>query len=131
MAGFGASLFIFLRDPAAWNEAARFGFIAAVSTLASVAGALATRAVPTATLRAFYDQVGPFGWWPRGWKPVNRAEHRADGLRLLVALLWQILTFLIPMGAMLGLWASVLPAILLWVGLFVFLLRDSRETESG
>jgi hypothetical protein len=61
---------------------------------------------------------------------VDRAEHRGDFLRLPVALLWQILTFLIPMGAMLGLWSSVLPAILLWGGLFVFLLRGSRETDS-
>ena len=130
VAGFGASLFVYLREPSGWNEAARFGFIAAVSALASVLGTLFTSAVPTATLRAFYDQVGPFGWWPRGWKAVDRAEHRGDLLRLPVALLWQILTFLIPMGAMLGLWSSVLPAILLWGGLFTILLRGSRETES-
>ena len=129
-AGFGASLFVFLREPAGWNEAARFGFIATASALVSVAGALLTRAVPAAALRAFYDQVGPFGWWPRDWKDADRAEHRADLLRLPVALLWQILTFLIPMGAMLGLWSSVLPAVALWAGLFVILLRGSRETKS-
>lgn len=130
VAGFGASLYVFLRDPAGWNEAVRFGFIAAVSALVSIAGAMLTAPVASPTLRAFYERVGPFGCWPREWTRADRAEHRGDLLRLLAALLWQLLTFLIPMGVMLRLWASVLPAAALWTVLFVFLLRGSRETEA-
>jgi len=47
-----------------------------------------------------------------------------------VALVWQMLTFLLPMGVVLGMWASVIPAFLIWVVLFYCLLRDLREPSA-
>ena len=43
---------------------------------------------------------------------------------LIVALVWQITTFLIPMGLVLHMWWSVVPACVLWIALGWFLLRD-------
>ena len=129
VAGFAASLVFFFAAPAGWNEAMQFGAIAGVSALASLAGTLLTAPVPLMTLRAFYDQVTPFGFWPRAWKALDREEHRADYLRLAVALVWQITTFLIPMGVVLGMWSSVLPAVFLWILLFAYLIRDLRHTQ--
>lgn len=128
-AGFLASAGFYFRPPEGWNEAMRFCAIAAVSAAVSWAGALMTEPVPNKTLRNFYDRVAPFGRWPRAWKARARAEHRADKARLGVALLWQVITFLIPMGAVLGMWTSVLPAAVLWAGLFAYLLRDLRRAE--
>jgi Na+/proline symporter len=129
VAGFAASVFFYFMAPVGWNEARQFGAIAAVSALASVAGALLTAPVPRATLRAFYDQVSPFGWWPRAWKAPDREEHRTDLARLAVALIWQVLTFLIPMGMVLGMWESVRPALVLWALLFAYLIRDLRRAN--
>lgn len=75
--------------------------------------------------------MGPFGWWPAAWRAPRRAEHRRDASRTVAALVWQVLTFLLPMGLMLGMWASVAPAALLWIVLFVYLLRDTAEEPGG
>jgi Na+/proline symporter len=129
IAGFAASLGFFLVQPAGWNEAMQFVAIALISAAVAVGGALATTPVANPTLRAFYNQVRPMGWWPRSWTAPDRVEHRGDQVRLGVALGWQVLTFLIPMGLVLGLWTSVLPAFALWTGLFLYLLRDLRRSE--
>lgn len=127
-AGFLAAVVCFLRAPAGWNEAQPFLAIAAVSLGASVAATLLTAPVPAAVLRKFHARVAPFGWWPREWREPHRAEHRRDLVRLAMALAWQILTFLIPMGLVLGLWASVLPATVLWAGLSAGLIRDVQRS---
>jgi len=129
LAGFVAACGAFLFQPANWNEAQQFLFIAAISLTAAVIATLVTPAVPEEDLRRFFDRVGPFGWWPREWRRRFRAEHRRDIVRLVVATLWQVLTFLIPMGAVLGMWAAVLLAGLLWIGLFYTLLRDFRTSD--
>jgi solute:Na+ symporter, SSS family len=129
LAGFAASAFFYFNAPAGWNEAMQFGAIATTSALASCAAALLAAPVPIATLRAFYDQISPFGWWPRGWKESDRQEHRADVSRLVVALVWQVLTFLIPMGLVLGMWDSVRPALVVWVLLLGYLIRDLRRAN--
>jgi len=79
--------------------------------------------VPEKSLRRFHDRVRPLGWWPREWRLAHAAEHRGDLAILAVAVMWQVLTFLIPMGAMLRMWGSVAPAALVWVALAVVLLR--------
>lgn len=127
--GFGASIYFYLHAPSGWNEATQFIAIAAVSTVTATFGAWLTPPVPLPTLRAFYDRIGPFGWWPRTWKATHHAEHRLDVVRLLVALPWQVITFLIPMGMVLGLWSAVRPALLIWLLLFAYLIRDLRRAD--
>lgn len=130
-AGFLAAVACFLRPPAGWNEAQQFLAIAAVSLGAAVAASLLTAPVPADVLRKFHAQVAPFGWWPRAWRESHRAEHRRDLVRLAMALVWQILTFLIPMGLVLGLWSAVLPATVLWAGLFAGLIRDVQKAGTA
>lgn len=125
-AGFLAALVCAVSPPAAWNEAQQFLAIAAVSLTVSVAASLLTEPVAAAVLQKFHAQVAPFGWWPADWRRPHRHEHRADLRRMAAALLWQLLTFLLPMGMVLGLWTSVAPMTLLWIFLFVFLLREAR-----
>lgn len=127
MAGFIAAVLFHFFRPDGWNEAQPFLAIGACSLVASLIATFVAAPVPPDQLQAFYARVGPFGWWPRAWKQPHRGEHRQDCLRLVAALLWQILTFLIPMGLVLGQWSSVLPAALLWIGLFLYLLRNLRE----
>lgn len=115
--GFGASLWFALSRPAGWNEATQFLAVAGVSAAVAVAATLFTPPVELERLRAFYQRVRPFGWWPRDWLEPDRAEHRQDRRVLAAALVWQVTTFLLPMGVMLRLWGSVAPALLVWLGL--------------
>jgi len=114
LGGFAAAAFFTRVQPAGFNEATQFLAISGVSLVAAVIGTLATRPVPTVTLRIFFERVRPFGFWPSGWKQAAKAEHRSDVMLLLIALIWQILTFLIPMGLVLRMWSSVFPALVLW-----------------
>lgn len=121
--GFLAALVVQFIAPARWNEAQQFLAIAACSLGASAIVTLWTSPVPAPTLRNFYSRVAPFGWWPREWRQAFRNEHQCDVLRLVTALVWQILTFLLPMAMVLGLWTQVLPAVILWLALFAILIR--------
>ncbi|HWA24244.1 MAG TPA: hypothetical protein VG734_01120 [Lacunisphaera sp.] len=125
-AGFLAAFWLFRAAPAGWNEAAQFLFIAGVSLVVSVLSTLVTPPVPERQLRAFFDRVGPLGAWPRMWRATRRVEHRRDLLRLAVALPWQVLTFLLPMGIMLRLWPEVAGGGAIWLALTAWLLRDVR-----
>ncbi len=124
--GFAAALYFSLVDPAGWNEATRFLGIVAVSACAALVGTMMTTPVATTTLRAFYEQIRPWGWWPREWRAGHRFEHRQDFGRLAQALVWQLCTFLLPMVLMLRLWwqAAVLAA--LWVPLGGILWRGNK-----
>ncbi len=124
--GFAGALYFSLIDPAGWNEATRFMAIAGVSGLASVLVTFATGPVDRAQLQTFYAQVRPFGWWPRAWTRLHRAEHRGELRLLAVTLVWQIVTFLLPMGIVLGMWRSVIPAGALWLGLSYVVMRRPR-----
>jgi solute:Na+ symporter, SSS family len=127
--GFLAAIVGHLFEPEGWNEAQLFLVSAGCSLLASVAVTLGTAPVPELTLRAFYARVAPLGWWPREWREAFRDEHRCDRVRLVVALIWQILTFLLPMGMVLGMWSTVIPASLLWMALFSALVREIWKSE--
>lgn len=125
--GFVAALYFSLRDPPGWNEATRFLAISGMSGAVSVIVAVLTTPVDRQQLQKFYEQVRPFGWWPAVWRNPYRAEHRGE-LRLLgITLLWQIVTFLLPMGLVLGMWSSVVPAAILWVGLSYLVMRPRRQ----
>jgi SSS family solute:Na+ symporter len=128
-AGFVAALTFAVANPAGWNEATQFLAIAGVSLVGSVGGALATRPVPLETLRTFYAQVRPLGWWPREWREDSRGEHRGDLGALVVALVWQVLTFLLPMGAVLGRWEVVVPGAAGWLVLGAILWRRAAQQD--
>jgi solute:Na+ symporter, SSS family len=130
-AGFAAALVMFLLTPAGWNEAQRFLVVAGCSLVASLAASVMTPPTPMETLRSFYQQVAPAGWWPRDWRQAHRREHRRDLVRLGVALPWQILTFLLPMGLILRMWDAVVPAAIVWIVLFYFLIRDLRLADAA
>jgi solute:Na+ symporter, SSS family len=126
--GFIAALYFSLVHPDGWNEATRFMAIAGLSGLASVLVTFMTPPVDAEQLKTFYAKIRPFGWWPAAWTRLHRAEHRSE-LRLLgITLVWQILTFLLPMGLVLGMWSSVWPAALLWLGLTWFVCRSPRRS---
>ncbi|HEX2860450.1 MAG TPA: hypothetical protein VHN79_02375 [Lacunisphaera sp.] len=112
--GFAASLWFALAQPAGWNEATQFLLIVLVSAVVAVVATLATAPVSEATLEIFYRRIRPFGLWPKGWRENDRAAHRTEWRLLAAAVVWQLITFLLPMGAVLGLWQSVLPAAILW-----------------
>jgi solute:Na+ symporter, SSS family len=128
-AGFIAAVALYLSAPAGLNEAQQFLLIAATSMVGSVAGTLLSPPVPDATLEAFYQKIRPFGTWPRAWKLPHAKEHRGDITSMAAALLWQILSFLLPMGMVLGLWTQVMVGALLWTGLLIYLLRHLRTTS--
>ncbi|MEM6459575.1 MAG: hypothetical protein AAF710_09315 [Planctomycetota bacterium] len=102
----------------AFTDIAILGSVGLTSLLGCLVGTFVTRPVDDATLHRFYDQIKPFGVWPRDWKRPDTAEHRGDLLRLLLALTWQVSTFLLPMLAMLRMWpsAAVLGAVWLVTG---------------
>lgn len=129
--GFASALLFHLHGMEAWNEAARFLAIAGLSLAGSLAGTFLAAPMPPDALRRFYDQVAPFGWWPADWRRAHRREHRADLRRMVAALLWQLLTFLLPMGMVLGLWTDVALLALLWTALLVFLLGEVRRADTG
>lgn len=122
--GFGAALAFWWVDPAGWNEATRFLGIAGVSLVASLIGTSCSAPVDREALQAFYQQVRPFGWWPREWARSSRDEHRSEWRLLGLTLVWQIVTFLLPMGMVLGMWSSVAPATVLWLILSFFVMRS-------
>ncbi len=127
--GFAAALFFALVDPAGWNEVTRFLGISTVSLTASIIGTLATRPVALETLETFYRQIRPLGWWPRVWRRADVPEHRRDVLTLVLALVWQIVTFLIPMGMVLGRWVEVTIMAPVWVVLAIWLWRTGGRAE--
>ena len=129
-AGFAAALAKFLLTPAGWNEAQRFLVVAGCSLAAALLASVVTPPVATEALWSFYQQVAPAGWWPQSWRRAHRREHRRDFARLGVALPWQILTFLLPMGLILRMWDAVVPAAIVWLALFCFLIRDLRLADA-
>ncbi|MEM9882937.1 MAG: sodium:solute symporter [Planctomycetota bacterium] len=109
----------------AFTDIAILGSVGLVSLLGCLVGTYATRPVKDTTLRRFYDQIKPFGVWPRGWKQPDAAEHRGDVLRLLLALTWQVSTFLLPMLAMLRMWTPLAVLGVVWLVTGSLLLRDA------
>ncbi|WP_299398819.1 sodium:solute symporter family protein [uncultured Gelidibacter sp.] len=81
-----------------------FPFIFVVSLLGSFLGTLLTPATPMATLKAFYANVRPWGWW----KPVYNALQKdnsavdqnkdfvSDMLNCVVGVVWQSSMILLP-----------------------------------
>jgi Na+/proline symporter len=117
-AGFAAALAVFwgARD-GGWNEAAQLGAVAAVSLVATVAGSLLTPAMPETVGRVFYDQVRPFGLWPKSWRAPWRQAHAREVVDGLCALTWQMATFLLPLAVVFRLWGACAVLAPLWLAL--------------
>lgn len=136
--GFAASLWVALVDPqgAGWNEATRFLLIAGVSLVVAVVATLVTRPVEEGVAREFFRRVRPFGFWPRSWRDAEAGlagEQRRDVVALAGAIMWQLLTFLAPMAAVLGRWDVVAIMAGPWALLGWWLWRGSagREAETA
>lgn len=130
LGGFVVAWYFSVADPAGWNEATRFLGIAGASALVAVVGALLTSPVPAGTLQRFYQQIRPWGWWPREWREEDRPEHRLDALRLGQAVIWQICTFLLPMALVLGLGWQALVLLVVWVPLGISLWRRNEKSPT-
>lgn len=129
--GFLGALYFSLADPEGWNEATRFLGIAAVSGGAALWGTRLGPPVEREVLHRFYRQIRPTGWWPREWRQENGPEHRNDWMRLGQALIWQITTFLLPMGMVLGMWLQVAVGTVVWGVLGWKLWRGCSEHASS
>jgi Na+/proline symporter len=126
--GFAASttLWIF-GERLGWNEVVTLLSIIGVSLLGCLLGTSVTTPTPDEVKRKFYDQVHPFGWWPKDWKVPHREEHRRDGVRLVVAVIWQTVTFLLPMLLVLRQYAVVGGLLVLWLALSAWMLLNLRK----
>jgi len=107
-----------------FTDVAILSSVGLCSLVGCLVGTFATPGNDEKTLRAFYEQIRPLGLWPKSWKQPDRAEHRGDVARLVLAVVWQVSTFLLPMTLMLRMWTA--GAVL--AGVFVvtggLLLRD-------
>ncbi|MEO0682789.1 MAG: hypothetical protein AAF192_20520, partial [Pseudomonadota bacterium] len=98
------------------------------SLVGCLVGTFSARDTDPATKRSFYEQIKPFGLWPRDWKQPDAAEHRADLGRLATALVWQVSTFLLPMLLVLRMWPQAAAAAVVFAITGAILLRDIRRT---
>ena len=101
-----------------------------LSTLGCLIGNRLGAPVPESVQRTFFDQIRPFGLWPKAWKAPHREEHRRDGLRLATALIWQLCTFMLPMLAILKKYPALAVMAVLWLGLTIILLRLQENEEA-
>lgn len=131
VAGFAAAAGVAFTPEFGGNEALRFLFVAGWSAAASVLVTLLTPAVSPLRLLGFYRQTRPMGLWPRRWKQPDRAEHHGNWGLLAAALGWQVLTFLLPMAAVLGLLSRVAVAGPLWLALGWYVWRGAAPTCRG
>jgi Na+/proline symporter len=130
VAGFVAALMVTLFS-LDLNEVQTLCFVGGISLVVSIFAALYSEPVDEATRRRFYEQIRPLGLWPAKWRARHVDEHRADWIRLPVAILWQILTFMLPMLAVLHKWPSLIGAGIVWSLLLYALTRDDpHETGS-
>jgi Na+/proline symporter len=129
VAGFVAALAVSLL-PFTLNEVQTLSFVGGVSFLVSILATLLTQPVDEATSRRFYEQIRPLGLWPGEWRARHLDEHRADWIRLPVAILWQILTFMLPMLAVLHKWPALIGAAIVW-GLLLYALTRDDPHETG
>lgn len=124
--GLSENLSVFIQN-GVWTDVAILGGVGSCSLVGCLLGTFATPGTDETTLRAFYQQIRPLGLWPKAWKQPDRAEHRGDLLRLLIAVVWQISTFLLPMTLMLRMWTPGIVLAVVWVVTGMILLRDAQD----
>ena len=121
--GLADNVSVFVQE-GALTDVTVLGAVSFASLLGCLLGTLAVPATDHSTLEAFYEQIRPLGLWPREWKRAHSAEHRGDVLRLGVALLWQVMTFMLPMLCVLQMWSQAGVCLVIWVTTGALLLRD-------
>ncbi|MEM8739302.1 MAG: hypothetical protein AAGG38_12635 [Planctomycetota bacterium] len=126
--GLAADAGVFVQN-GAWTDVAILGTVGLSSLAGCLAGTFVGRPVEDVTLRRFYEQVRPLGWWPRAWRQPHRAEHRGDVGRLVLAVAWQISTFLLPMVAMLRMWPAAATLGGVWLVTGGLLLRSVNRDD--
>lgn len=134
LTGFTASILVATTSlQSQLNEAMTLIFIAAISLLGSILGTFFFPATPTEELKVFYHKIRPNGLWPKAWKEDYTSELSKNWIRLLVAIVWQIATFMFPMFLVLNRWGDAALLAVVWGISFYFLLRlrDSQETRGA
>lgn len=111
------------------NEASTIFSVSLVSLLGCFLGVYLGPPTPESTRQAFFEKVRPFGLWPRPWKDNYRDEHRRDLIRLPVAVLWQVTSFLTPILVVLHNYPSAAATAILWILCTIILLRDLRRPD--
>ncbi|MDQ8204901.1 hypothetical protein [Pelagicoccus sp. SDUM812003] len=132
--GFAASLTVAWSELAAgWNEVQVLAGIGGFSLVGCMIGTFFFSPVDQAVLQRFYETVRPNGIWPNEWKAEHRSELWKNWIRLAVALVWQISTFMLPMFLVLKQWTTAAGLTLLWLIAFWALkrLRDPEENTSS
>lgn len=115
----------------AFTDVAILGSVGLSSLIGCVLGVLLAPGTDHDTLKQFYQQVRPLGVWPKQWRDDHKSELRADLLRLPLALIWQISTFMLPMLLMLRMWPQAAGAALVFAVTGGLLLRDAQYEGKG
>ncbi|MEM0913505.1 MAG: hypothetical protein AAGK09_02735 [Planctomycetota bacterium] len=107
------------------------GTVGLSSLIGCLVGTFAARDTEEGTKRSFYEQIRPLGWWPKAWKVNDAAEHRGDVGRLVVALVWQVSTFMLPMLLVLRMWGSAAAVGAVFAVTGAVLWRDAWGKKAG
>jgi Na+/proline symporter len=134
-AGFVTSVLIWLNKQTGWfapnhvQEPLEIAVLLIVSGAGSIAVALLTQPVPGERLRSFYEQIKPWGLWPRGWQtPGDRRQAADDVFRLVMALIWQVKMFMLPMLVVLREWNQLAVVGAIWLATSAYLFVDLKRT---
>ncbi|MEM7681430.1 MAG: hypothetical protein AAF288_05700 [Planctomycetota bacterium] len=120
--------FGFLIQNNALTDVATLGLVGLCSTFGCLLGTFTAPPADRAVLHAFCQQIRPFGLWPKEMRTAAiRQESKQDVIRLVLAVTWQISTFLLPMTAMLRQWDAFGVLAVLWVATGIPLLRHAMK----
>ncbi|MEM9444131.1 MAG: sodium:solute symporter [Verrucomicrobiota bacterium] len=131
LTGFTASLltFIFVSDEYL-HEIHTVLIVASCSLLGSVLGTFMTPQTEEKIRKEFYNTTKPQGLWNKDWKQSDREEHRNNLQTMVVSLMWQISTFLIPMTIMLKMVAETLCLSILWCTASTYLWYQLKANDA-
>ena len=125
--GIAAALFVPRYFPSSGLPTfASFGIILGLSTLGCVLGSLLTKPEEMDVLKKFYKQVRPWGWWGPVHKAVlnddptfrRNTGFRRDAFNCVVAIIWQIPLWTIPVYFIFRSWKA------LWISIAVLVLTS-------
>ena len=103
-----------------------FPFIFIVSLLGSFLGTFLTPATPMETLKAFYENVRPWGWWQPVYKALKKedstitknTDFTSDMLNCAVGVVWQSSMILLPIYFLIRDYPKT------WVALLIFVITS-------
>ena len=100
-----------------------FTLMTAMSFGATIVGSLLTEPIPKLVVKNFYETTRPFGFWKPFWDELPkqtqaawRHEHRSDIIATLIALVWQVCLFLLPMQFLTHNWPAFFVLLPVFVG---------------